>query len=231
MSKNGDDVAFRCENLALSFGSTVVWKDVNVTISLGCVIGLIGLNGSGKTSFLRTLSGLLAPTGGMVTGVGYAAKPSIHHCVLLEETNLFYPQLTCQEMVEFYAGVAGARSAQMESLVQELGLLPVIHHRVQALSQGYRTRLALAFPLMSPARVLLLDEIFNGLDVVAIELIKNVFQREAMNGRTIIVSSHQLEVLDKMADTFLVIHNQTIDAIAPTDIRGKYGSLQALLTQ
>lgn len=217
-----------CHDLGLSY-SRLIWDAVNVTMEPGQLIGLVGLNGSGKTSFLRILSGLQKATTGRITGPAYSSKPSIFHALFLDESSHYYRHLTSQEMLEFYMRLVQATRTRTEEIIDALHLEPVLSTTVGSLSQGYRTRLSLAFGLMSPASVLLLDEMFSSLDVVVIESLKRQLQNECDNGRTIVVSSHQLDVVQTLTQTYWWIHQHQIHSVLSTDM--PMTSLSALLRQ
>lgn len=217
-------------------GDGRVLRDVSLSLPAGRVTGLVGVNGAGKTTLLELAAGGLAPSegairlpGGRARGPGPRAE--VGYC---PDVPAFPPFLTADEALGLCAGLAGlsrrgARAARDE-LAGRLGLEGILDRRVSRLSRGNVVRLGIAQALIGGPRLLLLDESFASLDPVAQRDLREVIREEARRGAAVLVSSHQLGQLEKVADRVLVLRGGEV--LGPCD-RSRIGSdaLEALLAK
>ena len=170
-----DAPAIRAEGLRKVFGHLAAVEGLDLTVGRGEVFGLLGPNGSGKTTTIRMLTGLLAPTGGRATvdGVDVAESPEAvrRRIGYMSQRFGLYDDLTVAENIRFYASVYGLRgddrTTRIDALVGELGFTERLHQMAGTLSGGWKQRLALACaPAPRPA-VLFLDEPTAGVDPAA----------------------------------------------------------------
>ena len=210
------------ENPALVDAATVELDDVskwfgqkvavsNLTCSFGPgVTGLLGPNGAGKTTLLRMLTGLIRPSQGSVRvlGVWPRTSPSVYASVgLVPEEAAVYPGLTARDYVRYAATLSGSSDvdAATDRAIEAVDLGPPADRKLAGYSKGMRQRAKVAAALVSDPQILLLDEPLNGTDPVQrLHLIK-LFQRLGDEGRTVIVSSHILDEVDRMSDRVLAI--------------------------
>lgn len=197
----------RVEGLVKSYHGLKVVDDVSFTAEPGNVTGLLGPNGSGKTTVLRLMTGL-ARGGGVVTydGVGFGAHPHPrdHVGVSIGSTpfNLARTGLAHLELVAAGAGLA--RSRARESLVA-VGLADVAHRRIKTYSLGMRQRLAIATAMIGDPGFVVLDEPTNGLDPTAVLWFESLVRRLAEEGRCVLVSTHQLHEAERFLDNAVVL--------------------------
>jgi len=195
------DLAVHTEALRKTFGNLVAVDDVSLTIHRGEVFGLLGPNGSGKTTTIRMLTGLLAPTSGgaTVTGIDVVRRPDEVRRVIGYMSQKFglYDDLTIRENLRFYASVYGlhgaAREARMEELLRDLRLARRAEQMAGTLSGGWKQRLALACATAHRPRMLFLDEPTAGVDPAARRLFWELIHELARNGTTIIVTTHYMD--------------------------------------
>ncbi len=159
----------RAQGLTRLFGDFVAVDQVSFEIYPREVVGYLGPNGSGKTTTIRMLLGLLEPSAGTATVLGYDVRrqpEAIRERVgYMSQRFALYDELTVQENLTFYAQVYGVRRAgRVQEVAEALGLTPLAHRRAGALPAGWRQRLALATALLHRPRVLFLDEPTSGVD-------------------------------------------------------------------
>lgn len=210
------------ENPALVESATVELDDVskwfgqkvavsNLTCSFGPgVTGLLGPNGAGKTTLIRMLTGLIRPSQGSVSvlGVWPRTTPSVYASVgLVPEEAAVYPGLTARDYVRYAATLAGVPDvkAATDRAIGAVDLGQPADRKLSGYSKGMRQRAKVAAALVSDPQVLLLDEPLNGTDPVQRLHLINLFQRLGDEGRTVIVSSHILDEVDRMSDRVLAI--------------------------
>ena len=162
----------RAENLTRRFGEFIAVDHLNLEVQAGQVLGFLGPNGSGKTTTIRMLLGLLHPSEGRAEVLGYdvvAQSDQVRaHTGYMSQKFALYNELTARENLSFYAGVYGVRDRRrVGEVLQSLGLTPFQHERVQNLSTGWRQRLALAAAIVHRPGLLFLDEPTSGVDPVA----------------------------------------------------------------
>jgi len=187
--------------------------DLDLTIRAGEFYALLGPNGAGKTTTLRMVAGLLRPDAGSITILGInalrdpvAAKQLI---AWVSDEPMIYDKLTPLEYLAFVAGLWGCdpRAAEntAHSLLGELGLAPHAHERCEGFSRGMRQKVALAGALVHDPRLIILDEPLTGLDAMSARLVKGLLQDRVRDGCTVILTTHILEVAERMADRIGVI--------------------------
>ena len=190
-------------------------NDLNLDIPRGSIYGLIGPNGAGKTTLLRILAALLAPTSGQVCfeNQEVSRSPTMIQRKVGYMPDFFgvYPDLTCTEYLEFYAGIHGIprqkRSGMITDLLELVELTDKRDAMVEALSRGMKQRLCLARALVHDPEILLLDEPASGLDPRArIELRELVRSLQNM-GKTILISSHILLELAEMCTDIAILQS------------------------
>ena len=189
------------------FGQKVAVSDVTCSFGPG-LTGLLGPNGAGKTTLLRLMCGLLAPSDGSVSiyGVDPRHKPSVYERVaLVPEEDAVYGFLTARQFVTYAADLSGAPLSAVDSAIETVALEDAADRPIAGYSKGMRQRAKVAAALVGEPDVLVLDEPLNGTDPVQRAHLIETFRRLAAEGHTVIVSSHVLAEVERMADRVLAI--------------------------
>ena len=200
------------EGLKKSFDRPAV-DGLDLTVRAGEFYALLGPNGAGKTTTLRMVAGLLQPDAGRVSifGIDALARPveAKRLVAWVSDEPMIYDKLTPYEYLEFVAGLwsidAVAAEARARELLDWLGLAPHAHERCQGFSKGMRQKVALAGALVHEPRLIILDEPLTGLDAASARQVKDVFAERVRDGVTVIMTTHILEVAERMAERIGVI--------------------------
>jgi ABC-2 type transport system ATP-binding protein len=186
---------------------------LDLTIHTGEFYALLGPNGAGKTTTLRMVAGLLRPDAGSVDvfGIDALKDPVAAKQVMawVSDEPMIYDKLTPLEYLEFVAGLWGIDANRAEAAAQELlvslGLEPHMSERCEGFSKGMRQKVALAGALVHEPRLIILDEPLTGLDALSARHVKGLLQERVRAGCTVIMTTHILEVAERMADRIGVI--------------------------
>jgi ABC-2 type transport system ATP-binding protein len=204
----GPSTRVEIRGLSKSFGPVHAVTDLHFTVEPGTVTGFLGPNGSGKTTTLRMLLGLLEPDAGTATfgGTPYAqlAEPVRTVGAVLETA--FHPARSGRNHLRVYCRAAGLPVARADEVLAQVGLTEAAGRRAGGYSLGMRQRLALAGALLGDPAVLVLDEPANGLDPEGIQWLRGFLRHLAeQQGRTILVSSHLLSEMEQTADRVVIV--------------------------
>jgi ABC-2 type transport system ATP-binding protein len=185
-------------DLTYRFGDFVAVDHVNFDVEPGQVIGYLGPNGSGKTTTIRMLLGILRPSEGSAQVLGYdAARQSEQvrsRTGYMSQKFALYDELTAQENLNFYAQVYGVKDRQRaDELLDQLGLVPMAKQQARTLSAGWRQRLALAVAIVHHPRLLLLDEPTSGVDPTARRAFWELIYALFAEGISILVTTHYMD--------------------------------------
>lgn len=188
----------RAENLTRRFGDFTAVDHISFSIEAGEVVGYLGPNGSGKTTTIRMLLGLLLPSEGYARVLGYdvvrQAEQIRAQVGYMSQKFGLYHDLTVGENLEFYAGVYGVRSrATLDEVLEQVGLSRLRNERVAALSTGWRQRLALATAIVHRPRLLFLDEPTSGVDPTARRAFWDLIYTLVEQGITALVTTHYMD--------------------------------------
>ena len=229
--------ALRLAGLSKTFERPAV-DDLDLTVRAGEFYALLGPNGAGKTTTLRMVVGLLAPDAGSISVFGtdaltdpIAAKRMM---AWVSDEPMIYDKLTPLEYLEFVAGLWGIEATEAEhsarELIDWLGLGPHADERCEGFSRGMRQKVALAGALVHDPRLIILDEPLTGLDAGTARQVKDVLQARVRAGGTVIMTTHILEVAERMAERIGVLANGRLIAegtLAELSLRaGRGGSLE-----
>ncbi len=199
-------MALEVRGLSKSFGRKVV-EGLDLTIHPGEFYALLGPNGVGKTTTLRMIAGLMRPDAGSIKVFGrdVLVDPLGAKAIMawLPDEPLLYDRLSPLEYLEFIAGLWRVDStlakARAEELLETLGLWPHRNERCEGFSRGMKQKTVLAGALIHDPQFLLLDEPFTGLDTASAKLVKTILSRHADAGAAIILTTHILEVAERLA--------------------------------
>ncbi len=208
-------------HLTKRFGAVTAVEDLSFTVRPGRVTGFLGPNGSGKTTTLRMLLGLITPSAGAATigGQQYAdlAVPGRVVGASLEASA--HPGRTARGHLRTLAPLVGADRARIEEILTLVGLSQAADRRVGGFSLGMKQRLGLAGTLLGDPPVLVLDEPTNGLDPAGIVWLRDLLRHLAGQGRTVLVSSHMLaEVQATVDDVVLIADGRLVHASPLADL-------------
>ena len=226
------------ENLSKVYGSLPVLRSLSFRVRQGEFVGLLGANGSGKSTLLRLLSGLSKPTAGAIRIGGWempreamAVRAQIG---LVAHQPLLYENLTARENLDFFGALYGIERDERERRINELlraaGLRKRRDSLVRTFSRGMKQRLSIARATLHQPDVLLLDEPYSGLDHAAVERLDEILAAAIAEGRTIIMSTHQLERIPPAAGRALMLSRGRIafdDAIGSRNLSEIYHSASA----
>jgi ABC-2 type transport system ATP-binding protein len=198
--------------LAKSFGRPAV-IDLDLSIEAGEIYALLGPNGAGKTTTLRMVCGLLTPDAGSIEidGVDALADPDSAKRITawLPDEPLLYDRLTPLEYLEFVAGLwrvpTQLARTRAQALLTELGLWPHRGEMCEGFSRGMRQKTALAGALLHDPKLLIMDEPLSGLDAAASRQVKDLLRNRALAGGSVVITTHVLEVAERLADRIGII--------------------------
>jgi ABC-2 type transport system ATP-binding protein len=200
--KNGD-IAIEVEGLTKSFGGKVVVHDLSMRVRRGQIYGFLGPNGSGKTTTLRMMCGLLTPDSGRGTALGYdirtQAEEIKHHVGYMTQRFSLYQDLSIQENLEFVARVYGLADPVREAraAIERLGLEGRERQLAGELSGGWKQRLALGACILPRPELLLLDEPTAGVDPKARREFWGEIHKLAAEGMSVLVSTHYMDEAER----------------------------------
>jgi ABC-2 type transport system ATP-binding protein len=229
--------ALEIRGLAKTFERPAV-DNLDLNVRAGEFYALLGPNGAGKTTTLRMVVGLLRPDAGSirVLGIDALADPiaAKRRMAWVSDEPMIYDKLTPLEYLEFVAGLWGVETDAAErtanELIDWLGLRPHVHERCEGFSRGMRQKVALAGALVHDPSLIILDEPLTGLDAGTARQVKDVLQARVRAGGTVIMTTHILEVAERMAERIGVLTNGRLVAegnLAELRLRaGRGGSLE-----
>jgi len=197
-------------------------RGVSFDVERGMVLGLLGPNGAGKTTVLRMLMGLIRPTAGSIHAFGEpvgAGAPVLARIGAFVEGPGFLPHLSGLENLRLYWAATGrpTQEAHLDDALEIAGLGASVRRRVGTYSHGMRQRLAIAQAMLGLPELLVLDEPTNGLDPPQIHAMREVLQRYAAAGRTVLVSSHLLAEVEQTCSHVVVMHQGVVVASGTVD--------------
>ena len=215
------------EHLRKSYGERVALDDLSLRVPAGQVVGLLGPNGSGKTTAMRIIFGVIDADDGDVRcdGEPIDAARRKRFGYMPEERGL-YPDMRVRDQLVYFArlaglGRAGAR-ARVEVLLERLGVADRATEEVQRLSLGNQQRVQLAAALVHEPEALVLDEPFSGLDPIAVAGLSEIAQETARDGRLVLFSSQQLDLVEGLCDSVAVIdHGRLVLAGRVDELKGR----------
>lgn len=200
--------AISVRNLTKTFGSVVAVDDASFDVPHGAVTGFIGANGSGKTTTMRMMLGLTAPSRGrtLFSGRQYGdlADPRRHVGAVVDRIGA-HPGHSARQHLTAIATASGFETSRVDACLAEVGLLGDADRRLRDYSMGMTQRCALAVALLGEPQVLLLDEPANGLDPSGIRWLRQQMRGWADAGRAVLVSTHQLAELSMIVDHLVII--------------------------
>lgn len=206
---------------------------LSFTVREGEIVGFLGMNGAGKSSTIKALMGFLPPAAGEVHLFGLsAADPAARQQIgFLPETALYSPYLTPYETMRLYGELQGLRGrrlhAQIEALLETVGIASKMHTLNRHLSKGMLQRLGIAQAMLGDPKLLILDEVSSGLDPVGRRELRDLLKAQHERGTTIFFSSHELGEVASLCDRILIIHRgRLIAEHTLSELNGRFASLE-----
>lgn len=205
------------------FGHRAIVKNANLTISPGEVVAIFGPNGAGKTTLIKILATLLRPTSGTLEIEGkdaiadYAVVRNLLGVIVHE--HLAYPTLTPFENLKFFGQMYGVEhlDTRCKTLLDEVGLQRFLHEPLHIFSRGMTQRFMIARALLHNPSILLLDEPFSGLDAAAKQFVLNRITQEQDNEKSILVTTHNIELGYQVGTRFMFMIDGELEDIAQKD--------------
>ena len=227
----GQDVVIEVKGRVKTFGKKTVLNGLNMTIRRGDIYGFIGNNGSGKTTAMKIILGLLEADSGDITLFGskdlLAERRKIGS--LIEAPGL-YKGCTAKENMKRFAMLFGGEEKEIDDLLSFVGLGDVGKKKVRAFSLGMKQRLGIAVALLGSPEILVLDEPTNGLDPAGIKDLRELFEKIASEkGVSLLISSHHLDELSRIANVYgILVDGRIVDETRKDDILAKCGTVVLL---
>ncbi len=198
-------------DLSKRYGDIVALDGCTFGVPPGRMVGFLGPNGSGKTTAMRTIFGIVQPDAGRVhwNGAPVTPRDRLRFGYMPEQRGL-YPSMRVLDEVVYFGRLHGMERADAEraagSWLDRVGLSDRLDSRVEDLSHGNQQRVQLAVSLVHQGDLLVLDEPFSGLDPIGVQTMADVVREEAQRGAAVVFSSHQLDLVEDLCDDIAVIH-------------------------
>ena len=193
---------------------------LSLEVPRGHIFGLLGPNGSGKTTTMGMLLGLVKPTAGSFTLFDAATQhqESLRRVGAIVETPSFYPYLSGRANLAYFQGITGrGGSGELDELLEKVGLADRAHSRFRTYSLGMKQRLGLAYALLGDPELLFLDEPTNGMDPAGMAEVRDLIQSLGTGGRTVMLSSHLLHEVEQVCDSVAILSKGKLIAQGKVD--------------
>jgi ABC-2 type transport system ATP-binding protein len=205
-----DEFVIETQALTKRYGPILAVDSLSIQVPRGGVFGLLGPNGSGKTTTMSILLGLVAPTSGTFRLLGRDTKSgqqeALQHVGAIAETPAFYPYLSGRANLQYFQGIIGrGDSKDIERLLELVGLSGRAHSKFSTYSQGMKQRLGIACAMLGDPDLLFLDEPTNGLDPAGMAEVRELIRHLSGEGRTVLLSSHLLHEVEQVCDGVAIL--------------------------
>jgi ABC-2 type transport system ATP-binding protein len=213
-----------------SFGTKRAVERLSLTVPRGSVYGLIGPNGSGKSTTIRMIMRIYHPDSGTIRVLGNdatAGDAANDRIGYLPEERGLYRKMPVGDLLQFFASLKGVRDARAEARrwLERLGLGDCERRRVDALSKGMAQKVQFIATVLHRPELVILDEPFSGLDPVNMDVVRDAILEVRRGGATIVFSTHDMEVAEKMCDSIFMLHQgrKVLDGTLE-EIQRQYGA-------
>lgn len=220
--------AIEISGLNKSYGNTPVLENFNLSVPSGNIFGLIGPNGAGKSTLIGILTGLLDYDGGQILINGLELNEENELNIKRQVASVLQPPLLFEHFTshdflhyicDIYEISQHDRQEKISSLLDFLGLTEFEHAKINKLSAGSRKKLSFCAAILTDPKILFLDEPFESIDVISIGRMKTVLNHLQQTGKTIIITSHILEIVENLCDDIAILHKQKIIAYLDSETR------------
>ncbi|MXX02398.1 MAG: ABC transporter ATP-binding protein [Gemmatimonadetes bacterium] len=203
-----NNFAIRTESLTKHYGRIVAVDGLSLTVPRGQIFGLLGPNGSGKTTTMGMLLGLVKPTSGRfrLLDAGISYREALRRTGAIVETPCFYPYLSGRDNLAYFQGISGKSDrGELNELLERVGLADRADDRFRTYSLGMKQRLGLAYVLLGDPEILFLDEPTNGMDPDGMAEIRDLIRTLGTGDRTVLLSSHLLHEVEQVCDSVAIL--------------------------
>lgn len=216
------------ENVTKTFGSVTAVDDLSLNVPEGCIYGFIGPNGSGKTTTLRMIMNIFYPDSGTIRTFGEMMKgTSTNRIGYLPEERGMYKKMKVRDLLQFYGELKSGRKVnkEVDYWLERLELADWGDKKIETLSKGMGQKVQFISTIVAKPELIILDEPFTGLDPVNVEVIKDAVLDLRTQGATVIFSTHDMNVAEKMCDfIFMIFKGKKVLDGTLVSIQDKYGS-------
>ena len=203
-----NDLVIETSGLTKRYGEVLAVDDLSMNVPRGRVFGLLGPNGSGKTTTMGMLLGLVKPTAGSFSLFGSGAQDleALRRIGAIVETPSFYPYLSGRDNLAYFQGITGRDDrSEVDDLLEKVGLAERADSPFRTYSLGMKQRLGLAYALLGDPEVLFLDEPTNGMDPAGMAEVRDLIRSLGTGGRTVLLSSHLLHEVEQVCDSVAIL--------------------------
>ena len=215
---------FECRALEKRYGAAMALDHIDLALEPGRIVGLLGPNGSGKSTLIKLAMGLLQPTSGEVLIGGQAPSPQTNAVVsYLPDRITLSPWMKTRQLLDFYGDFfADFDRAAAERMLSQLGL--DLNQSVRQMSKGMKEKVQLVLTMSRRAKLYLLDEPLNGIDLVARDHVMKTIREACSPRHTIVMSTHLVDEIEPMIDGAIFVRDGQIEAQGSVEeLRQRYG--------
>jgi len=223
------DVTVQLDRVSKSFGDFTAVKELSLTVRAGRVFGLLGPNGAGKTTTIRMIVNITAPDSGSISVFGQKINEALQNRIgYLPEERGLYRRMKVVDQLRFFAELKNVRGKNVEKKIDEwlarIKLSDWKTKRSMELSKGMQQKIQFLTAVLHEPDLLILDEPFSGLDPINLELLKEIVLDLKRAGKTIIFSTHQMEVAEKICDDICLLNrSQKVFEGSLREIKSSFG--------
>lgn len=218
------------QNIRKAYNGKVAVDDLSLSVPKGAIYGIIGPNGAGKTTTIRMIMDIIAPDSGSILIEGNKPGNDFKNYVgYLPEERGLYKKMKLEEVITFFGELKGVSRKEIlpeiDPWLKKMSLHEYRLRNVEELSKGMQQKLQFITTMIHKPKLIILDELFSGLDPINIELIKDILLAEKRRGTTILFSTHVMEQAEKLCDFICLINKgQKVLDGSLTDIKARFGS-------
>ena len=199
------------ERIVKQYGGQTVLNEISFRIGEGEIFALLGPNGAGKTTLLRILTGIILPDSGTVRVLGADSMSAVRHLIgYLPEERGLYRRQPIGEILAYFGELkglsAGDAKRRTREVLEQVGMAAHLDSKPESLSKGMAQRIQVAAALIHDPPFLILDEPFSGLDPASSRFLQEIVLDEKRRGRTILLSTHQMDTVERLCDNLLMLH-------------------------